>query len=105
MHSAAAVMALSSQRLKNEVILARKESLEILGKLNHFLRQKTFLVGERLSLGDIFLCVETLPLLLILRKEVCDLNRDRLPHLFRWINTCCWQTEFQEVLGNFEQLL
>ena len=80
----------------------------MLQRLNHFLRQKTFFVGERLSLGDVFVCVEILPLILMLQQDAAagrNLNRDQLPHLFRWLNTCCWQKEFQNVLGKFEQLM
>ncbi|XP_053329001.1 valine--tRNA ligase isoform X2 [Spea bombifrons] len=72
------------------------ELQRILGFLDHHLKVRTYLVGERLSLADIAVsCCLIHPYSKVLSPSV----RDNLPNVTRWFLTCVSQQQFQEVLG------
>ncbi len=70
----------------------------VLEGLNKVLMNRTYLVGERLSVADVAVAVEMQLLCSILDK--C--NRDTHPNLLRWLNTCLQQPQFVKVLGKQE---
>ena len=69
--------------------------------LDAILRPKTFLVGERLTMADTFLAIDTLPLFNLslngrpLIKEICPSHN--LVHLHRWHKTIVNQKNFLAV--------
>ena len=96
-HNTVGAFAVSKDAKEREAVMSMFQSL------NGALRDRTFLATERLSLADCAVAVEVLPACLALGKEE-DCNRERLPHLFRWINTCIHQKEFVAVFGKIDQL-
>ena len=79
---------------------AREQALHLMDRVNFALRHRTFLSGERLSLADCAVAAEVLPLCLASR----DCDRERFPHLVRWVNTCIHQKEFISVYGEIPRL-
>ena len=72
---------------------------KILGSINEFLLQRTFLVGERISQADIALSTTLLPLYSeLLGPE----SRKSYVHVNRWLATCIHQPQFVQVLGKVE---
>ncbi|XP_061435971.1 valine--tRNA ligase-like isoform X2 [Lethenteron reissneri] len=75
---------------------ARAEIFSALSALDSTLRQRTFLVGERLSLADVSVATA----LMLPYAHVLDAAaRGRHPHATRWFLTCAHQPEFLSVLG------
>lgn len=75
---------------------AKKDLAAGLGLLQEHLKDKTYLVGDEITLADIVV-VSTL---LYPFKLVCD--KEYLKHfdnVTRWFQTCVEQPEFQAVLG------
>lgn len=72
------------------------EKERMLHGIDTVLQSKTFLVGESLTLADVFVAVELLPLC---RHDKDVIPRRAYPHLVRWLNTCLSHKTFQAVLG------
>jgi len=67
--------------------------------LNDHLKTRTFLVGERISLADIYVSLS----LLNLYKNVLDPGfRNAFVHTNRWFLTCVNQPKFVKVIGSTE---
>jgi len=76
---------------------AKDELKHILQLLNDYLRTRTYLVGERVTLADIAVACD----LLLLFQWIIDVNlREPYPHVTRWFSTLINQKEFQAVLGS-----
>ena len=68
---------------------------EVFAGLNTWLENRTFIVGERITVADIALVDVILPLYqLVLNAEFLT----PYPHFSRWFNTCIMQPNFVEVL-------
>jgi len=76
---------------------AKDELKHILQLLNNYLRTKTFLVGERITLADIAVASD---LLLLFQWIVEPSLREPYPNVTRWFLTLINQKEFQAVLGS-----
>jgi elongation factor 1-gamma len=76
---------------------AKDELKRILQLLNNYLRTKTYLVGERITLADIAVASD---LLLLFQWIIEPSLREPYPHVTRWFLTLINQKEFQAVLGN-----
>ncbi|KAL7639225.1 UNVERIFIED_CONTAM: hypothetical protein RMT77_010759 [Armadillidium vulgare] len=66
-------------------------------KLNLYLRDHTYLVGESLSLADIYVFVVFLP---IYENSFGKVEKEKFPCLTRWFNTVLNQPRVKEVLSN-----
>jgi len=76
---------------------AKDELKHILQLLNNYLRTRTYLVGERITLADIAVASD----LLLLFQWIIEPNlREPYPNVTRWFLTLINQKEFQAVLGN-----
>lgn len=74
-----------------------KKAKEMLDQMEVYLKTRTFLAGERLSLADISLAMAYLPMY----QFVMDSKlRSKYPNNTRWFNTCINQPNFLKVLGN-----
>ncbi|XP_014212858.1 elongation factor 1-gamma [Copidosoma floridanum] len=83
---------------KHNVETAKEDVHKVLKYLNEYLQQKTYLVGERLTLADI--CVSMT--FSYLFKYVLDKSiRDKYENVERWFNTVIGQPQVQKVIGNF----
>jgi elongation factor 1-gamma len=76
---------------------AKDELKHILQLLNDYLRTRTYLVGERITLADIALASD---LLLLFQWIVEPSLRELYPNTTRWFLTLINQKEFQAVLGD-----
>lgn len=76
---------------------AKEELQHILQVLNNYLRTRTYLVGERITLADIAVACD---LLLLFQWIIEHSLRESYPHVTRWFSTLIHQKEFQAVLGN-----
>jgi elongation factor 1-gamma len=76
---------------------AKDELKHILQLLNNYLRTKTYLVGERITLADIAVASD---LLLLFQWIIEPSLREPYPNVTRWFLTLIHQKEFQAVLGN-----
>jgi len=75
---------------------AKADIRKVLSILNDYLADKTFLVGERVTLADIVVAVS----MVYLYKLVLDPGfRKPFVNTNRWFLTCINQPQFQEVLG------
>lgn len=77
----------------------QKELFRLLEYLNTCLKTKTFLVGERLSLADISVCLN---LTLLFKHGLLANDRDKFTYLMRWFNTIIHQKHVQDVIGPFQ---
>ncbi|CAF3186979.1 unnamed protein product [Rotaria socialis] len=75
---------------------AKTELTHILQLLNNYLRTKTYLVGERITLADIAVACD---LLLLFQWIIEPSLRDPYPNVTRWFVTLINQQEFQAVIG------
>ena len=80
----------------HNVSKAKDDLRHIFHFLNEFLKTRTFLVGERLSLADVSLAAD---LLLAYQHVVDEAFRHPYANLNRWFNTVIHQTHVQSVLG------
>ncbi|KAK1155002.1 elongation factor 1-gamma-like, partial [Acipenser oxyrinchus oxyrinchus] len=82
---------------KQATELAKEEVRRLLELLNEYLKSRTFLVGERVSLADISVACA----LLWLYKQVVlePAFRQPFPNTNRWFSTCINQPQFRAVLG------
>ncbi|CAF3614083.1 unnamed protein product [Rotaria sordida] len=80
---------------------AKAELKLILQLLNDYLRTRTYLVGERITLADITIVCD---LLLLFEWIIEPCMRDTHPNLTRWFLTLINQKEFQTVIGTNFQL-
>lgn len=76
---------------------AKAELTNILKLLNNYLRTRTYLVGERITLADIAVACD---LLLLFQWIVEPSVREPYPNTTRWFLTLINQQQFQAVLGN-----
>ena len=79
---------------------ARKALMQNLQKLNIYLRDHTYLVGERVSLADISVFAALIPAF-----EKCGMNENEkknLPCLTRWYNTILNQPCVMKVVDNLQ---
>jgi elongation factor 1-gamma len=76
---------------------AKDELKHILQLLNNYLRTRTYLVGERITLADIAVASD---LLLLFQWIIEPSLREPYPNTTRWFLTLINQKEFQAVLGN-----
>jgi len=76
---------------------AKDELKHILQLLNNYLRTRTYLVGERITLADIAVACD---LLLLFQWIIEPSLREPYPTVTRWFLTLIHQKEFQAVLGN-----
>jgi len=76
---------------------AKDELKHILQLLNNYLRTRTYLVGERITLADIAVACD---LLLLFQWIIEPSLREPYPHVTRWFSTLIHQKEFQAVLGS-----
>eukprot|EP00061_Rhincodon_typus_P007510 g29273.t1 len=75
---------------------AKEEVKKVLGILNEYLKTRTFLVGERVTLADITVVCS----LLWLYKQVLEPSfRQPYTNMNRWFITCINQPQFKAVLG------
>jgi len=75
---------------------AKADIRKVLSILNDYLADKTFLVGERITLADIVVAVS----MVYLYKLVLDPGfRKPFVNTNRWFLTCINQPQFQEVIG------
>jgi elongation factor 1-gamma len=75
---------------------AKDELKHILQLLDNYLRTRTYLVGERITLADIAVACD---LLLLFQWFLEPSLRESYPHATRWFVTLIHQKEFQAVLG------
>lgn len=81
---------------KNQNEHAKTELKKILNLLDQYLRTRTYLVGERITLADITVVCD----LFLLFQWIIEFSmREEHPHLTRWFLTLINQKEFQAVLG------
>ena len=71
----------------------------LLGILDEFLKLKTFLVGERISLADISVCFN---LILLMERGLLEQDRDKFTYLMRWFNTIINQKNVKDVIGDIQ---
>ncbi|CAF0915896.1 unnamed protein product [Adineta steineri] len=76
---------------------AKDELKHILQLLNDYLRTRTYLVGERITLADVAVGCD---LLLLFQWIIEPSLREPYPHVTRWFSTLIHQKEFQAVLGS-----
>jgi elongation factor 1-gamma len=75
---------------------AKDELKHILQLLNNYLRTRTYLVGERITLADIAVACD---LLLLFQWIIEPSLREPYPNTTRWFLTLIHQKEFQAVVG------
>jgi len=80
---------------------AKDELKHILQLLNDYLRTRTYLVGERITLADIAVACD---LLLLFQWIIEPSLREPYPNVTRWFSTLIHQKEFQAVLGTSYKL-
>merc|ERR1719278_1794972 len=74
----------------------KSDILSLFSAWNSFLRSRTWLVGERMSLADVSLATS----LYLVFEHCMDASlRSSLPHLTRWFTTVLGQNEVKEVLA------
>lgn len=76
---------------------ARGDLSKALAVLNNHLADKTYMVGDKITLADIAI----VSALVYPFKFVCDPKyRDGYKHVMRWFNTCVNQPNFSSVIGS-----
>ncbi|XP_045625313.2 alanine--tRNA ligase, cytoplasmic [Procambarus clarkii] len=75
---------------------AREAAMKELQKLNVYLRDHTFLVGERISLADISVFASLIP---AFQNSLDGAIRKTMPCLTRWFNTVLHQPQVTQVVG------
>lgn len=75
---------------------AAKWARRVLQCLDAHVSTRTFLVGQRISLADIFVAVEMRPL--FKNEKLC--SRSEYRHAIRWANTMFHQPNFESFFGN-----
>jgi len=89
----------SDNATSNTNISIEEEALNLLKKLDNILLLKTYLIGERISLADIFLFTS----LLSLYQHVFDLHyRQQYKNLTRWFSTILYQPQVKDVIKDFK---
>jgi elongation factor 1-gamma len=76
---------------------AKEELKNVLQLLNNYLRTRTYLVGERITLADIAVACD---LLLLFQWIIEPSQRQSSPNVTRWFSTLIHQKEFQTVIGS-----
>ena len=74
----------------------RQELFKLLEHLNSSLKLKTFFVGEKITLADIWICLD---LVLLMQHGLLKEDRDKYPYLIRWFQTIIHQKVVKEVIG------
>ena len=89
---------LSSQTKPKKDNGAVNAAMKMLQKLDRYLVNHTYLVGERLSLADISVFTS---LMLAFREGLDEAARKKMPCLTRWFNTVLHQPNVSEFVGSF----
>lgn len=76
---------------------AKSESKRSLKQLDDYLKTRTFLVGERITLADINIASVLLPLYV---KLMDAKERGAYTNVTRWLDTLINQPQFKSVLGD-----
>ena len=74
-----------------------RQGKSVLNILEIYLKTRTFLAGERISIADISMAMALLPLYQYVLDEKL---RNQFMNATRWFNTCLNQPSFLNVLGN-----
>jgi len=74
-----------------------RQGKTVLKMLDAYLKTRTYLAGERISLADISMAMSLLPMYQYVLDEK---NRNYFMNATRWFNTCVNQSNFLTVLGN-----
>lgn len=72
---------------------------KVLQGLNHYLRLKTFLVGERMSLADVAMAIEISSIQSNGYIQFTDEGKCDLPYLQRWFKTVANQPALREIVN------
>ena len=78
-------------------VLNGKKNDNVLKMLNEYLKTRTYLAGERITLADVSMSMALLPLYQFVLDEKA---RKNYANCTRWFNTCINQPNFVKVLGN-----
>jgi elongation factor 1-gamma len=81
---------------KNNHEQAKTELTHILQLLDNYLRKRTYLAGERITLADITTACD---FLLLFQWIIEPSIRETYPNVTRWFLTLINQKEFQAVIG------
>ena len=73
-----------------------KKLAQLLERLNNHLKLKTFFVGEKITLADIWICLDCL---LLMQHGLLKEDRDKYTYLMRWFQTIIHQKIVKEVIG------
>ena len=92
--------ALECQSLTLNWVLKKKRDTRVLQHLEDYLRTRTFLAGERLSLADIAMSMSIMPLFQYVLEE--KEQRSKYPNSTRWLKTCLNQREFLSTIGTVQ---
>ena len=80
----------------------KREKFEHVSKvfqgLNHYLRLRTFLVDERLSLADVAVAIEIAPILPDVLIQITDEKKCDFQYLQRWFKTVANQPELRKIV-------
>ena len=77
----------------------KQDLFKLLSVMNDHLQRQTFLVGERISLADISLCLN---LVLLFERGLLMEDRNKFAHLLRWFDTIIHQKHVKDVLGSIK---
>ena len=93
------ILGLMPQNNPDNSAKIQTELFRLLEILNGFLKTKTFLVGERISLADISVCFN---LILLMERGLLKQDRDKFDYLMRWFNTIISQKNVKDVIGKIQ---
>ena len=80
-------------------VLSKKpeQGRNVLKFLDNFLKTRTYLAGERITLADISMSMAVMPMF---QHVLDEKTRRSFPNCTRWFNTSINQSDFIKVLGN-----
>ena len=93
------ILGLMPQNNPDNSAKIQTELFRLLEILNGFLKTKTFLVGERISLADISVCFN---LILLMERGLLKQDRDKFDYLMRWFNTIVNQKNVKDIIGKIQ---
>ena len=93
------ILGLMPQNNPDNSAKIQTELFRLLEILNGFLKNKTFLVGERISLADISVSFN---LILLMERGLLKQDRDKFDYLMRWFNTIVNQKNVKDVIGKIQ---
>ena len=92
--------AIECQSLTLSWVLKKRRDTTVLQQLEDYLRTRTYLAGERLSLADISMSMSIMPIFQFVLEE--KEQRSNYPNTTRWLKTCLNQREFLSTLGTIQ---